>query len=200
MKRQTPHYEPNQIRLWLYIISADCWWGALIICSHISPRLVWTNRQLPLSTPTISLTNWFTALVAARELLHVFVFLFNWTAALVEFKTPSRVKVTLRQRVTHHSGTSGQHLNPSYLGAPGCLCGVISCLFYSLSNHRAATGDAPIIYCRWRLSAEHEVRQFGSLCVVHGSLAVGSGSHCAAFCHGSQVSKVLRLVAYEHIL
>lgn len=187
MKRQTPHYEPNQIRLWLYIISADCWWGALIICSYISPGLVWMNRQLRLSTPWC---HWPTSLLHWLLLMSCYIYLF--LCFLKEEQAANATLVififTAKWRLRY------DHVWLIILKHPGNIWILVLCTWepwllvwynqlsiYSLFHHWAVTGDTVIIYCCWQLTAEHEVRQFGSLCVVFGCIVVGFGSHCIAF-------------------
>lgn len=167
MKRQTPHYEPNQITLWLYIISADCWWGALIIRSPISPRMVGIINS---DCQPLDLTDHLLVYCTGhcwQAVAFVFVLLKEEKEVDALKKIHRNMKVTFRQGVTHHSETFRHCLNLcAFTWEPWLFVLYNQLSIYSVFHHWAVTWDVVVIYCRWQLTAEHKVQQWVSLCCL----------------------------------
>lgn len=159
MKRQTPHYGPNQIRLWLYIISADCWWGALIICSQISPRMVWIiNSDCQPLDLTDHLLVYRTGHCWQAVAFILLCFLKEEQAADASQKDSLKYEGCIQTTCDSSFWNTWALFEFSCFlpGSPDCLCCVISCLFIPCSITRLSLGTLLlfIVADSWQLSTK----------------------------------------------
>lgn len=153
---------PNQIRLWLYIISADCWWGVLIICSQISPSLVWFVNS---GCQPLDLTDHLLGYSSG-----------HWKA--VAFELCALLKGEQEEDASQKDSNSvwliiqgNIWILVPFTWEPWLFVLYNQLSIYSVSHHWTVTGDVVVIYCRWQLTAERKVQLFESFCVVFSCTA-----------------------------